>query len=340
MPIFVTGGTGFLGINLVRHLVSQGHLVRLLVRPHSGRVGLDSDLIEFVHGDVTDSESVVNAMRGCDRVYHLAGWVQVSPWGLDEARRVNVEGTRNACSAALRVGVQRLVHTSSIATIAAGTLENPADETSPWNLGEIRIPYYRTKWEAERVVLEFVQQGLDAVITNPSYLVGPWDVKPSAGRILIQAAMGRLRAIPNRGGINFLDVREAAAGLVQAMERGRTGERYFLGGENLSFRSYCRLAAEMVGVKAGDLPLPYAALFPMAAAGSILGRLAPRLFRDINLCVLHSAFLEHYATSRKACAELGFKEVPVEQAIVDAIDWFIRYGYMPQVQRRRVAPIR
>ena len=121
MPIFVTGGTGFLGVNLVRHLVGQGHRVRMLVRREPNRLGLESDLIEFARGDVTDGESVLDAMRGCDQVYHLAAWVQITPWGMDTARRTNVEGTRNVCAAALRLGVRRLVHTSSIATIAAGT---------------------------------------------------------------------------------------------------------------------------------------------------------------------------------------------------------------------------
>lgn len=329
MPIFVTGGTGFLGINLVRLLVGNGQRVRLLVRSNPNRLGLESDLIEFVHGDVTDPNSVLDAMRGCDEVYHLAAWVQISPWGMADARRTNVRGTSNVCSAALKLGVRRLVHTSSIATIAAGTPERPADETTPWNLHALGIPYYVTKRESERVVLEYVRKGLDAVVVNPSYLVGPWDVKQGAGRMLIRLATGRVPAVPARGGINFVDVRKAAAGHVQAMARGRTGERYFLGGENLSFRAFCLRAARIIGVDAPRLALPFAAMFPFALAGSILGRLSPRRFRDLNLSVLRSAFLEHYATSRKAREELGFEVVPIDQAIKDAIEWFARHGYLP-----------
>jgi dihydroflavonol-4-reductase len=329
MPIFVTGGTGFLGLNLVRHLVSRQQPVRLLVRAKPNRLGLESELIEFARGDVTDAGSVLDAMRGCDQVYHLAGWVQISPWGMEAARSVNVEGTGNVCSAALRLGVRRLVHTSSIATIATGSPTQPADETKPWNLIDLRIPYYGTKREAETVILDHVGKGLDAVIVNPSYLVGPWDVKPSAGRMLIRIASGRVRAVPARGGINFVDVREAAAGHVLAMERGRTGERYFLGGENLSYMAFCRRAAAIAGVDEPRVVLPRAAMWPFAAAGSALGRLLPRQFRDLNLSVLNSAFLEHYATSRKACAELGFREVPIDRAIQDALEWFITHGYMP-----------
>jgi dihydroflavonol-4-reductase len=226
------------------------------------------------------------------------------------------------------LGVGRLVHTSSIATIATGTLQNPADEATPWNLGRLRSPYYVTKREAEEVVLDHVRYGLDAVIVNPGYLVGPWDVKPTSGRMLIQLALGHIPVVPPRAGINFVDVREAAAGLVLAMQRGRTGERYFLGGENLTFRTYASRVAAIAGVAGPRWVVPRAAMFPFALVGSILGRLAPQWFRDINLGGLRSLWLEHYASSRKASAELGFQEIPIDQAIADALSWFAQHGYI------------
>jgi dihydroflavonol-4-reductase len=334
MPIFVSGGTGFLGINLVRLLVERGQRVRLLARSTSQRLGLDSDRIEFVKGDITDEASVLNAMRGCREAYHVAGWVQISPWGMETARRTNVEGTRNVCSAALKLGVRRVVHTSSIATIATASQQQPADETTPWNLSRLAIPYYVTKRAAEDVVFKFIERGLDAVIVNPSYLIGPWDVKPSAGRMVIPMALGRLPVVPSRGGINFVDVREAAAGHVMAMERARTGERYFLGGENLSFRSFCYRVSTIAGVKPPRISLPYEAMIPFAAVGNVLGRWMPDRFRDINLCVLKSSLLEHYATSAKASAELGYRELPIDRAIEDSLDWFATHGYMPRISPR------
>lgn len=334
MRILVTGGTGFLGVNLVRLLVSCEQQVRLLVRANSNRLGLNSDLlrranlIEFVPGDVTDAASVREAMRGCDQVYHLAAWVQICPWGMKLARQVNVEGTRNVCAAALELGVHRMVHTSSIATMAAGTLEEPADEDTEWNLAELHIPYYWTKREAEGVVLKYIDRGLDAVIVNPTYLVGPWDVKPSAGRMLIHAATSRLRFSPSRGGINYVDVRRAAAGHRLAMENGTPGERYILGGENLSFASFLRKVTTVVGVPVPRLALPYAVMYPAAAAGSVAGRFFPRFFRDANLSVLRSAFLEHFVSSEKARLALGFNVTSVDEAIEDAITWFREHGYM------------
>lgn len=334
MPIFVTGGTGFLGANLVRLLVSRGEQVRLLVRANSSRLGLDSDLIEFVRGDVTDAGSVRKAMRGCDHVYHLAAWVQISPWGLETARRINVEGTRNVCAAAMEQDVRRMVHTSSIATMATGTLKEHADEATEWNLAWLRIPYYITKREAETVVLEHVDRGLDAVIVNPTYLIGPWDVKPKAGRMLIQAASGRVCFYPRVGGINFVDVSRAATGHLLAMSRGRTGERYILGGENLSFRSFLIRVASAVGFTGRRIALPYTLVYPFAAFGSVTGRFFPRLFRDVNLSILRSGFLQHYVSSRKAADELGFQVAPIDQAIDDAIAWFVDHGHMKRASRR------
>lgn len=337
MSVFVTGGTGFLGINLVRLLVSGGQRVRLLVRESSPRLGLDSDLIELVRGDVTDATSVREAMRGCERVYHLAAWVQLSPWGHKVAWRTNVEGTRNVCAAALELGVARVVHASSIATIAAGTLDNPADEQTEWNLQAGNIPYYSTKRESEKVVLAHVGRGLDAVIVNPTYLVGPWDVKPSAGRFLIHAAKRHIRFYPSRGGVNYADVRDVAAGHLLAMERGRTGERYILGGENLSFRSYLHRVASLTGAPPPRIRMPNALLYPFAAAGSILGRAFPQLFRDLNLAVLHSASLEHYVSSDKACRELSYTVSSIDSAIEDAIRWFVEHGYLKATPGRPAA---
>lgn len=340
MPILVTGGTGFLGVNLVRLLVARGQRVRVLVRSTSVRKGLDSPLIEFAVGDVTDAESMHKAVSGCEEVYHLAAWVQISSWGYDVAHRVNVQGTRNVCEAALRAGVRRLMHTSSIATVAGGTLERPADESTPWGEGEPATPYYRTKRESEWEVLAFIRRGLDAVIVNPTYLVGPWDIKPSAGRLVIQVARRRIPGCPSRGGINFVDVRSAAAGHVLAMERGDTGQRYILGGENLPYRVFAERVAAVAGVSAPPLTLPYGVLYPLAALGSLGGRLFPNALRDANLSVLHSAFLEHYVTSAKAEGGIGYLTYGVTEAIEDAIIWFVDNGYMPPPPRMSEIRIR
>lgn len=328
MPILVTGGTGFLGVNLVRKLADRGERCRVLVRSSSPRLGVDLSEVEFVPGDITDRESLCRAMQGCDRVFHLAAWVQATPWGMDVARRVNVEGTRNVVEAAFETGVRKLVHTSSIATIGCGSLEQPANESSKWNVPGQHLPYYQTKYEAELEILSAVERGLNAVIVNPTYLVGPWDIKPSAGRIIIQIVTKRLRGFPTRGGINFVDVRRVADGLVMAMEKGCTGRRYIMGGENLAYRSYVDRVEQVSGIRAFRLPLNYATLYPFAAAGNVLGRFFPTAFRDANLCVLRSAFMEHYVRSDRARDELGFEITPIDDAIGATIEWFRGHGYL------------
>ena len=342
MPIFITGGTGFLGVNLVRTLVSRGESCRLLVRPTSPRIGLDASDIEFVPGDVTDRDSIRKAMQGCDHVYHLAAWVQATPWGMADARRINIEGTRNVTECAMEAGVRKLVHVSSIATIGSGSIEQPADESAAWNVQGQRLPYHQTKYESEQVVVSAAERGLNAVIANPTFLVGPWDIKPSAGRILIQIVTKRLRGFPTRGGINFVDVRRVADGLILAMEKGCTGRRYVMGGENLPYRAFVERVEQISGISAFRLPLPYAALYPFAAAGNALGRIFPVAFRDLNLCTLHSAFMEHYVRSDRARDELGFEVTPIDDAIGATIDWFCEHGYMDAsrlkgLRRRAVA---
>ncbi len=328
MAIFVTGGTGFVGFNLIRALVADGEEVRALVRPNANRIALDSDRVTVVTGDVTDIDSIRRGMDGCDRVYHLAGWVQITPWGIDTARRVNVTGTENVCNMCIEHGVRRMVHTSSVAAVGHGPLESPATENTAWNLGGLRVPYYITKFEAESRVREAVKRGLDAVIVNPSYVVGPYDIKPTGGRVIIKYVTRSVPGFPSRGGIGFVDVREVVEGMRLSMERGRTGERYILNGENLSYRDYVHLIARAGGVAPPKWSVPYGLIYPAAALANAAGWLRPRLFTDFNLTVLRTGFCEHYVSSAKARRELGVKHWPIERAVADAIAWFEERGYL------------
>lgn len=328
MAVFVTGGTGFVGVNLIRALVADGHEVRALVRPTSNRVGLDVGGVTFVPGDVTDLDSVRRGVEGCDRAYHLAGWVQITPWGLGVARRVNVEGTDNVCRACLDGGVSRLVHTSSIAAVGSGRLEAPATETTAWNLEGLRAPYYITKHDAESRVRRYVSRGLDAVIVNPSYVVGPYDIKPTGGRVILRYVTGSVPGYPSRGGIGFVDVREVVEGMRLAMERGRRGERYILNGENMSYRDYIHLIARVGGVAPPKWAVPFGLVYPAAALATALGWVSSKAFTNFNLTVLRTGYCEHYVSSAKARRELGVQQRPIETAVADAIHWFEQNGYL------------
>ncbi len=335
MAVFVTGGTGFVGVNLIRSLVASRERVRALVRPatrrtipRGARALWDSERVELIDGDVTDIASVRRGMDGCSVVYHLAGWVQITPWGMDEARRVNVEGTENVCRVCQEQGVQRMLHTSSIAAVGHGTMESPATEETRWNLAGLRVPYYTTKYEGELVVRRYVDSGLDAVIVNPGYVVGPFDVKPTAGRMILKLVTGGLAGYPARGGIGFVDVREVVEGMRAAVERGRRGERYILVGENMSYREYAHLVARVGGVAPPKWAVPYGLLFPAAWLATGAGWIRPAAFRYFNLSVLRTGFCDHYLSSEKARRELGVKHWPIEGAVKDALSWFEQWGYV------------
>jgi dihydroflavonol-4-reductase len=328
----VTGATGALGLNLVHLLVNRGQCPRVLVRASSDRSWLPAGPVEFCLGDVRDVESLRCAAKDCEAIYHLAARVEISPWGLPEAREINVGGTRNVLRVARELGIRRVVHTSSIATIAAGTLSEPADESVPYNLHDVGIPYYTTKREAEEVVSRAVDSGVDAVIANPTYLIGPLDPKPSSGRVVLKIARRRLPFYPTCGGINFVDTRIAAQGLILAMERGHTGERYILGGENLSYAAFSERVARIAGVRPPRLGVGRVPATLAGRLGTVAGRLLPHAFRDFNHSIIQSSYLEHYVRSDKARHQLGLPPSSVEPAIEAALEWFRRHGYLAPVR--------
>jgi dihydroflavonol-4-reductase len=252
--------------------------------------------------------------------------VHVGWTGLEQQRAVNVEGTRTVARAARQVGA-RMVHVSTTDTCGFGTLDNPADEETPIE-GGVHCPYVVTKREAEQVVRELVADGLDAVIVNPSYMLGPWDWKPSSGKMLLQVAGGWALVAP-RGHNNFCDVRDVARGVLLARDRGQAGRRYILGGESLSYLDAWRLFAEVAGARG---PLGQAKRRPLAmlAAGR-LGDLRTKLTgREgaVNSAAVAMSRLSKCCTHARAEAELGYQPGPTRAAAEAAWDWFRQYGYI------------
>jgi len=327
LKILVTGATGFVGANLVHRLVAEGASVRILHRPSSNLRVLDDLPVERVMGDVTDSNSVERALEGIEVVYHVAG--AVSFWRRERTwlHQVNVQGTQNVVRAALEHGVRRLVYTSSIATIGYRTDGQPADETTPYNWTRFAIPYMETKRAAEREVLEGVKKGLDAVIVNPAVMFGPRDVNFHAGQIIRFIRMGKLPGYPPAA-MTVCDVDDVVHGHIQALERGRTGHRYILGGEILPLRDVFRIIAEVVGVSFADREVPLA-LYYVAALGnelrSLVGGRRPQLTRDLITALdLQSCGY----SSEKAQTELGYRITPIREAIEKASRWYKENGYL------------
>lgn len=334
MATLVTGATGLVGVNLIRALAGDGEAVRAFVRPGSCRIGLDDLGVDYVEGDVTDVASVREAIRGCDRVYHAAGCVNVSPAVKSMAERVNVGGTRNVCEAALAAGVRRMVHVSSVAAIGAGSMNCPADESTDWNLGYLKSPYYETKAQAERIVHEYIDRGLNAVVVNPGYIVGAWDTKPSSGRMILLSAAGRMRWFPASGGIGFVGADDVVTGMRAAMERGQTGSRYILSAENLTYRAFGRIVAEVAGVRPAGWAVPKGMAYVVGALGSVGLAMGLRFCGDINLPMMRIGFCGHYLDGGKAERELGVRYGSIRTAVAEAIEWFIEHGYLERVEGR------
>jgi dihydroflavonol-4-reductase len=333
MTTLVTGATGFVGLNLVRKLVERGEKVRIFARPSKRpRKGLDGLDVEQAAGDVTEKESVRAAMKDVRRVYHVAGVTKQGPWNSVRKwlKQVNVQGTDNVCSAALEAGVERLVHCSSIAAIGYGPLEKPATEEQAWNLGVLGSPYYDTKRDAEAVVRHHLEKGLDAVIVNPGFMIGAWDVKPTSSMVVLEAARRKkgIPIYPTQGGINALDVEDAVLGHISAMEKGKKGERYILGNENVKWGDLFAMANEVAGKPAPWLPVPLIPSYPFALVCNLLGWFLPDAFDNFNTTTLRASSIGAYVSPEKARRELGLPATPLKKSMERALAWFQSNGYL------------
>jgi dihydroflavonol-4-reductase len=324
--VLVTGASGFVGSAIAATLRRNGYRVRVLVRRSSPRTNIDPDDQIFV-GDLLDRASVAAALKDARFLVHAAAdyrlWAPVP----DEVIRNNVEGTRILMEEALRAGIERIVYTSSVATfdLRHGGL---ADETRPMPADEAIGVYKRSKIMAENLVSDMVtKHRLPAVIVNPSTPIGPRDVRPTpTGRIIIEAASGRMPGFIDTG-LNFVHVDDVAAGHLAGLHRGRAGERYILGGENVTLRQVLTDIAEMVGRRPPLLRLPRTALYPIAFGAELVARLTGRTpFATIDGLRM-SRYTMHFDDA-KARRELGYTSRPYSDGLSEAIEWFVQAGYM------------
>jgi dihydroflavonol-4-reductase len=322
-PILVTGATGLVGNNVVRRLLADGAAVRVLVRSTSAKREFEGLDIDVMQGDITDAASLGRACEGVSAVVHSAGYVQLGRTQLDIHRAINVEGTRNVVAAAQAVGA-KLVHVSSCDALGVRTATEAADEETEPD-GQLRVPYAITKREAELVVLDAVARGLNATIVNPGFMLGPWDWKPSSGRMLLEVSRGRGMFAP-RGYFSVCDVRDVADGIVAALERGKAGRRYILAGTTMRYVDAWRLFADVTGARK-----PLMAIGPLIAkvagwTGDAIGRVRGHEV-DVNSGALALAALPKNYSIARAQAELGYRHRPVRESAEAAWEWFKEYGY-------------
>ena len=327
MTVLVTGATGYIGSAVARELAENDTKIRCLVRETSNMKNLDGLYVEIAHGDIRDIESVRRALKGCERVYHLAA--VYANWLPDSGLmyKVNEEGTRNVLTACREAGIQKIVYCSSVAALGAhGKI--PADESAQFNLNSTKDHYYISKYRAEQVALEFSRSGLPVVIVNPSNPIGPRDISPTpTGALMINLLKGKFPGYVD-GGINLIDVTDCARGIVTAMEKGRAGEKYILGNRNVSIKEYFELIVKAAGRgKSPSLRIPA----PMAVFSGFGYQMLARFNGKPPVTSASWARVgSHYSwwDSTKARENLGLGQRPLEESIADAIQWFETNRYL------------
>jgi dihydroflavonol-4-reductase len=327
MTALVTGATGFVGAAVARALVAAGWRVRVLVRAGADRGNLRDLAVDIVEGDLADLSSLERALDGCTGLFHVAADYRLGARDPEPLYRTNVEGTRNILSAARQVGVPRIVYTSSVATIGIPLDGSPGEERTPAALSDMIGHYKRSKYLAEEVARDAARTGLPVIIVNPSTPVGPGDIKPTpTGQLVLDAARGRMPAYVDTG-LNIVHVDDVAAGHLLAFERGTAGERYILGGEDMTLQTILQQIAGLAGRKPPRIRLPYAAVLPVAYLAEAFAAVSGRSGR-VTLEGVRMSRKRMFFSSGKAAAELGYRWRPPLQAFEDALRWFRERGML------------
>jgi dihydroflavonol-4-reductase len=324
---FITGASGFVGSAVARQLVAGGFSVRALLRRDSPRTNLDGLLIDIVEGDMRDRDAVFRGAKDARYVFHVAADYRIWAPDPDDIMRTNLDGTRVVMEAARDAGAERIVYTSSVATLKLREDGLPTDETTPLYENQGIGAYKRSKIAAERLVDRMIGDGLPAVTVNPSTPIGPRDRRPTpTGRLIFEAAAGRMPAFVDTG-LNLVHVDDVAAGHLAALKQGCIGERYILGGENMTLAELLGRIAQLTGRAPPCLRLPRPLIFPVAFAAEAMARVTKRE-PFVTLDGLRMAKYRMYFTSAKAERDLGYRARPAEEGLRDAIDWFRQEGLL------------
>jgi len=326
MKALVTGATGFIGSNLVRELLAQGHRVRALVRTGSNQKAVEGLDIEMVNGDLSDAELLRRALDGCDALFHVAAAYAFWTPHPEQVYQTNVAGTENVLRAAMAAGTPKVVYTSTEGTIGMSA-NGLGSEDRAMALADLHGAYKRSKFLAEQAAVGYCREGLPLVIVNPTMPVGPYDVKPTpTGQTIVDFLNHRMPAYVNTG-MNVVDVQDVARGHILACEKGKCGERYLLGNRNLTYQQMLGLLADVTGKKAPRFRLPlWCALGAACADELVRGRLLGKTPR-IPIAAVRAAGKFRFHDCSKAVRELGLPQSPIEGALAKACAWFRQNGY-------------
>jgi dihydroflavonol-4-reductase len=332
--ILVTGAAGFLGSHLTRQLVARGADVRVLLRPSSNNRAIADLPLEYITGDLRDAASLDRALAGVQRVFHVAADYRLWSKRSQDIYDSNVGGTKNLLEAAKRAGVEQFVYTSTVATIAVDRPEHPNEFTDA-KLEEMVGHYKRSKWLAEKEVLDLAKQGFPAIVAMPTTPVGPWDWKPTpTGKIILDFLNGKMAGYVETG-LNFVGVEECAAGHILVAEKGIAGERYLLGAENLTLKGVLDLLADLTGLPAPSLKIPHGLALGVAYAETAFSRL---IGREPQIPIEGVKIAQHvmFVNCSRAVRELGFQAGPVSSAFERAVRWYETHGYIAPRRAKKI----
>jgi len=335
MTTLVTGAAGFLGSHITRQLVARGDEVRVLMRPSSTNRAIADLSLEYVTGDLRDPASLDRAMNGVKRVFHVAADYRLWAKRKQDIYDSNVGGTKNLLDAAKRAGVEQLIYTSTVATIAVDRPQHPNEFTDA-KLEEMIGHYKRSKWLAEKEALDAAKSGLPVIVAMPTTPVGPWDWKPTpTGKIILDFLNGKMPGYVETG-LNFVGVEECAAGHLLIAEKGKVGERYLLGGENLTLKQMLDALSKITGLPAPKLKIPHGLALGVAYASTVFSRL---IGREPGIPVEGVKIARHmmFVDCSRAQRELGFKAGPVAAALERAVRWYEANGYIAKGRAKRMA---
>ena len=328
MKTLVTGATGFIGANLVRELLKDGYEIRALVRKDSNTKNIDGRDIEVVRGDLCDKESLISALKGCNTLYHVAA--HYSFWDRDSRKiyDINVEGTKNILDAALKTGLEKVIYTSTVGCIGIPQNGICGNEDTELNPSDLHNNYKTSKYLAEVEALKICKKGLPLVIVNPSTPIGPMDIKPTpTGKIIVDFLNRKMPAYMNTG-LNLIDVRDVASGHILAAQRGKIGERYILGNENISMKGILNLLEEITGIKAPRIRIPYPLALTAAHINQFISDKITKRPPFIPLGGVRMAEKFMYFDASKAVRELSLPQSSVKKALQESVRWYYEYGYV------------
>lgn len=326
MKVLITGGNGFLGSNVARELFRRGYEVKLMMRGSSDATVVSDLPCEIYHGDISNQDEVSEAVKGCDYVVHTASITQQWAVSFKEYELINVRGTINVVNACLEHDVKKLIHISTANTIGPGNKIKPANELNSFTLLHVNSGYINSKYIAQQYVLEQVERKkLRAVIVNPTFMIGQFDVKPSSGKIILHGINKRLVFYPP-GGKNFVHINDVCAGIANALEIGKIGDCYLLAGENLSYKEFFTLLNEVAGQDPTMIRIPQFVLKMMGIMGTLVGVFS-KTSGKLTYSSAYMLCLYNYYSGKKSERELLIKYTPIDKAIGSALAWFKENNY-------------